>query len=146
MLCNFEDNCDGMNYMGLKNPTLCLFHQTLNDYLSHEDKVFVFQEERKLRLQLYTNNPILKCLRNLKDENKLEEILFCFGEITEEDDSYYYSNVKRQHVKKAFRIVCPNMIIDNNHIRWHEGDMNPIVFDKLIFPDFLFIDKKDLIY
>jgi hypothetical protein len=144
MLCNFETNCDGMNYAGVRSPTFCIFHKDLHNQLGYEDKVFVFHEERQMRLKLYENNPILKYLRNLKNKEQLQEILFCFGEITEDDESYFYHN--RKNVKKAFQIVCPNMIVENYYMRWKNGEMNPIVFDKLIFPDFLFIDKNELIY
>jgi hypothetical protein len=50
--------------------------------------------------------------------------------------------------KKAFMILCPNVQFPSMEsifrVEWTKGEMDPVVFDKFIFPDFLFINKNDL--
>lgn len=49
--------------------------------------------------------------------------------------------------KEAFRILCPNIKFitkDTFSLESEKDEMDPIIFDKLIFPDYLFIDKYNL--
>lgn len=158
-LCTYDKNCDGLNFFGLIHPRLCDLHQKINSNLTHSQKVHLFHSQRRSKLIEYgkkstTNQQIFTFLHELKLKNKsaFNTILFYFGEMFEYDDSCSICwSFPPEHLdicKKAFQIICPNIRFSTKDVfclYWKEkNDMNPIVYDKLIFPDFLFIDKSDL--
>lgn len=153
-LCEFREQCEGFNFSGFKRPELCPFHQAVNVNLSNDEKINLFHSQRKTRLLKNGNHPIFIFLRDLKLKNKqaFEQILFYFGEMSEveqEDPGICWASENRflNICKEAFKILCPDIKFKTQNIfrlEWEKGDMDPVVFDKIIFPDFLFINKNDL--
>jgi hypothetical protein len=56
-------------------------------------------------------------------------------------------------IKKSFKMISPNCVFeikkfDDNmisfRVKWKENEINPIVFNKIIFPDFSIIPKENL--
>lgn len=152
--CEFGEQCEGLNFSGFTYPKLCPFHQAINVSLTKDEKINLFHSQRRNRLLENGNHPIFIFLRNLKKQNQkaFEKILFYFGEmsVVEQQDPCIcwapdetYLNI----CKEAFQILCPNIKFitkDTFRLEWKKDEMDPIVFDKLIFPDFLFIDKNTL--
>ena len=105
------------------------------------------------------DEPIFIYLRDLKERN-IEcylKILFFFGEIDEMDNidtiSWIVERKYMKEIKKGFKIINPGckfeiINYENNMVSfkvyWKENDFNPIIFNKILFPNFCIIPKKDL--
>lgn len=118
---------------------------------------------RTQKLESYSQQePIFVYLRQLKtkESDVFEQLLFYFGEMDESDRTHrhtvWWSQEKKKFtlIKKGFYILCPKGYFETGDceygsvsFRFHwcdDGDMNPIVFDKIIFPDFCCVNKKCL--
>jgi hypothetical protein len=117
---------------------------------------------RQKELEKYPKDePILIYLRQLKKDN-LEaylQILFFFGEMHDIDISHRHSVswiVEKKYlniIKKSFKIIsqkCRFEIKDcgfnMKSIRVYWNEIDPIVFNKIIFPDFSIIPKENLVF
>jgi len=115
---------------------------------------------RQKELQKYSKDePILIFLRELK-KNNLEaylQILFFFGEMDDIDIRHGHSVswiVEKKYlniIKKSFKIIsqkCKFEIKDcgfnMKSIRVYWNEIHPIVFNKIIFPNFSLIPKENL--
>lgn len=119
--------------------------------------------KRKKELAKYpTDLPIFLFLRQCKttDIRMFEEILFYFGEIDLDDKidgetvSWYTDLKNMMTIKVAFETICPKGRLEttyysddliNFRLKWkNENDIHPVIFNKIIFPDFCIVPKKDL--
>lgn len=122
-----------------------------------------FLRKREKELEKYpTDLPIFVFLRRCKviDTDLFDQILFYFGEIDLDDKNdrqtiSWCTDLKNMDaIKEAFKMICPNGRLemedigdDPIHFRlvWkNEHDIHPVVFNKIIFPDFCISPKRDL--
>jgi len=123
-----------------------------------------YVSQRQHELTKYSRHePIFCFLRELKtkDLSSFEEILFYFGEIDETDKDHGHTVwwctdlQKIPMIKKAFQILCPSGTFEVRDegedpvcFRWRfpeeKTKINPVIFNKIIFPDFCAVEKKNL--
>lgn len=122
-----------------------------------------FVETREREMQKYPSDlPVFVFLRRCRKEaiDVFEKILFCFGEIDcgdkkdRETVSWIVHKQDLPILREAFRTICPRGRLrsrDLGHgmvevrLLWEDdNDIDPVVFDKIVFPDFCIIPKRDL--
>lgn len=119
--------------------------------------------QRKEELEKYpVHEPIFAFLRHVKtkDLQLYDKLLFFVGEIDDTDKEHKHTvwwctDLKDVPIiRKMFSILCPKgkfELKDDGtdpvcfRIKWEkENQMHPIVFHKIIFPDFCILDKTHL--
>lgn len=122
-----------------------------------------FLDQRRQHLNRYNRDePILTFLRGLYPDER-DCVLFFLGEMDDEAEKHKETvwwclrKDDRQLIHRVFSILCPDgsfhtrgdrrrRVYEFRYTWRHENDMNPIVFDKMIFPDFCCLDKKNLVF
>ena len=124
-----------------------------------------FVHTRDKELQKYPSDlPVFVFLRRCREENIeiFEKILFFFGEIDLDDKmdrqtiSWCTDKQDLSYLRQAFRTICPRgrLLVENVgydmieiRLTWsHDDDIDPVVFNKIIFPDFSVVPKRDLLF
>jgi hypothetical protein len=117
-----------------------------------------FLNHRSAEIAPYKDHPICLFLRTLHNTKAKQDLLFYFGEIDSTTKIYKWSITDEQMqwkdtIEKAFLKVCPNIKLEYNQcdffgsfltVEWQSGQMDPIAFNKFIFPNYCIVDKNTL--
>jgi hypothetical protein len=117
-----------------------------------------FLKQRNIEIAPYKDHPICLFFRTIQTTNAKQVLLFYFGEINSAAQFYKWSVTKEQMewkdiIEKAFLTVCPNIKLEYHQcdffgsfltIEWKSDQMDPIVFNKFIFPNYCIVDKNRL--
>lgn len=124
--------------------------------------------ERQEMFPQYKDRPICRFIRGLKESNNphLRYVLFILGEISTfgsygmwQRALFEASEKERAEERmalKALKVACPNLTISysqNNpcedrwmFVSWEAGEMDDVVFNDHIFPDYCMVDTCSLEY
>lgn len=124
-----------------------------------------FIKTREREMQKFPSDlPIFLFLRKCRKKNikMFEKILFFLGEIDLEDKkekqtiSWCAEKSDLLILREAFEVISPNgklHVKDLGYgmieirLTWkHDEDIDPVVFNKIIFPDFCILPKRDLFF
>jgi len=117
-----------------------------------------FLNKRSIEIAPHKDHPICLFVRTLRTNNAKQDLLFYFGEIDSTTKFYKWSITEEQMrwkdiIEKAFVTVCPKIKLEYRTcdffgyfltVEWQSGQMDPIVFNKFIFPNYCIVDKNTL--
>lgn len=117
-----------------------------------------FLNHRSSEIAPFKDHPIFLFLRTLRTQLAKQDLLFYFGEINNTITFYKWSITDEQIqykdiIQSAFLTVCPNIKLEYTRceffgcfltVEWQSGQMDPIVFNKSIFPNYCIVDKNTL--
>ena len=131
--------------------------------MSIKERKEEYLRQRATALERYpVDDPVLCLLRRLKttDVSFYEQLLFYLGEIDDIDRGYRHTvwwctDMKNiDALRQAFHLLCPHgdfVVRDDGadpvsfRVSWmNDTDMHPIVFNKILFPDFSIVPKHTL--
>ena len=119
-----------------------------------------FLIQRNIEIAPFKDHPICLFFRNLHHNKAKQDLLFYFGEIDNTTKFYkWVINDEQIHwkdiIQKAFVCACPNIKLEYQKcdffgsfltVQWQSGQMDPIVFNKFIFPNYCVVDKNTLVF
>jgi len=117
-----------------------------------------FLNKRSIEIVSYKDHQICLFFRSLNNTKAKQDLLFYFGEIDSTTKFYKWSITDEQmrwkdSIEKAFLTVCPNIKLEYSicdffgcffTVEWQSGQMDPIIFNKFIFPNYCIVDKNTL--
>lgn len=117
-----------------------------------------FLNHRSIEIAPHKDHPICLFLRTLNNPKAKQDLLFYFGEIDSTTKIYKWSITEEQmqwkdSIEKAFLTVCPSIKLQYSiceffgcflTVEWKSGQMDPIIFNKFIFPNYCIVDKNTL--
>jgi len=117
-----------------------------------------FLMQRSSEIAPYKDHSICLFFRSLNNTKAKQDLLFYFGEIDNTTKFYKWTITNEQIrwkyiIEKAFVTVCPKIKLEYRTCdffgyfltaEWQSGQMDPIVFNKFIFPNYCIVDKNTL--
>jgi hypothetical protein len=117
-----------------------------------------FLIQRSIEVAPYKDHPLCVFISSLQNTRAKQDLLFYFGAVDNTTKFYKWSIIDEQMlwkdiIEKAFLTVCPNIKLEYHKCdffgsfltaEWESGQMDPIVFNKFIFPNYCVVDKNTL--